>query len=200
MISFSTTNCQYKMSQIKEIVSEKGKRMLLRESYVYTLERTTTRKLIFRCRNGDCKGKIMLLINVLIVRKNFINLARYHTNLSMDTFLSQPTSHCHAPNPDLVPSIQLKNDIKARAATTDESTSSILHTALQTYPLSATSQLPKNDALMLTIRPQRATPKMGPDGRIPEKLRKTDRGENFVLFEDEILIIFMTKSNLSILK
>ena len=122
--------------------------MLLHEFYIYTLERTTTRKLIFRCRNHHCKGKIMLLINILIVRKNFINLARCHT---MDTFLSQPTLHCHAPNTDLVPSIQLKNDIKARAAITDEPTSSILHTALRTYPLCAAGQLPKNDALMLTI-------------------------------------------------
>ena len=147
----STTNRQYKMSQIKGIVSEKGKRMLLHESYIYTMERTTTRKLIFRCRNRDCKGKIMLLINILIVRKNFIDLAHCHMNLSMDTFLSQPTSNCHAPNPDLVPFIQLKNDIKARAATTDEPTSSILHTTLRTYSLSAAGQLPKNDALMLTI-------------------------------------------------
>ena len=139
------------MSQIKEIVSEKGKRMLLHESYIYILERTTTRKLIFYCRNRDCKGKIMLPIIILIVRKNFINLARCHTNLSMDTFPFQPTSHCHTPNPDLVPSIQLKNDIKAGAATTDEPTSLILHTALRTYPLSTAGQLPKNDALKLTI-------------------------------------------------
>ena len=41
---------------------------------------------------------------------------------------------------------------------------------------------------------------MGPDGRIPEELRKTDRDENFIFFEDEALIIFTTKSNLSILK
>ena len=41
----------------------------------------------------------------------------------MDTFLSRPTTHCHAPNPDLVPSIELKNDIIARAMTTAEPTS-----------------------------------------------------------------------------
>ena len=129
-----------------------------------------------------------------------MNLARCHTNLSMDTFLSQPTTHCHAPNPDLILAIQLQNDIKARATTTDEQSSSILHTALRTYPLSAAGQLPKTDALMLTIRRQRTAPAMSPDGRLPEKLRKTDRGEDFILFEDKNLIIFTTKSNLSILK
>ena len=50
----------------------------------------------------------------------------------MDAFLSQPTLHYHAPQPDRVPAIQLKNDIKARAIITDEPTSSIIHSALRT--------------------------------------------------------------------
>jgi len=118
----------------------------------------------------------------------------------MDAFLSQPTSHNHAPQPDRVPAIKLKNEIKARAATADESSSSILHTALRTYPLSAAGELPRSDALMLTIRRQRTGEKVDADGRLPEKFRKTYRGEDFILHEDEHLIIFTTKSNLSILK
>ena len=55
----------------------------------------------------------------------------------MDAFLSQPKSHSHAPQPDRIPAIQLKDEIKTRAVTTDESTSSIVHSALRTYPLSA---------------------------------------------------------------
>ena len=50
------------MSQITQLVSEKGKKMLLHESY--TLERTTATKLIFRCKNRDCKGKIMQFFDV----------------------------------------------------------------------------------------------------------------------------------------
>ena len=187
------------MSQLQQLVTEKGKPMLLYECYTYTLDRSTSTKLIFRCRNRDCKGKRILCI-VFNYNTDFSNLARCHTNLSMDTFISPPTKHCHAPNPDLIPAVQLKNDIKVRAATSDEPTSSILHTALRTYPLSAAGHLPKTDAPMLTIRRQRMTPTLGSDGRLPEKLRKTDRGEDFILFEDEKLIIFTTKSNLSILK
>ena len=37
---------------------------VLRESYIYILERTAATKLIFRCKNRDCKGKIMQLIDV----------------------------------------------------------------------------------------------------------------------------------------
>ncbi|CAF4743188.1 unnamed protein product, partial [Rotaria socialis] len=72
---------------------------------------------------------------------------RCHTNLSIDTLLLLLTSHCHAPQPDSVPAIQLKNEIKAHAAITDESTSTIIHSALRTYSLSAAGQLPKMNHL-----------------------------------------------------
>ncbi|CAF2061911.1 unnamed protein product [Rotaria magnacalcarata] len=120
------------MSQIKKILSEKGKPLLLHESYIDTVERTTTTKLIFRCQNRDCK-------------------ARCHTNLTMDAFLFLPTTHCYAPHPDRVPAIQLKNEIKTRAVMTDESSSSIINSGLRTYPLSAADELPRSDGLSLTI-------------------------------------------------
>jgi hypothetical protein len=43
---------------IKKFKSERGKDMLGHEGYIYTLERKTDVKLIFRCQNRDCKGKI----------------------------------------------------------------------------------------------------------------------------------------------
>ncbi|CAF0793861.1 unnamed protein product [Rotaria sordida] len=118
----------------------------------------------------------------------------------MDAFLSQPISHSHAPQPDRVPAIQLKNDIKARASTTDESSSSIFHSTLRTHPLIAVGELPRNEALMPMIRRQRTVETVDADDRLPEKLRKTYRDENFILQEDYNLIIFTTKTNLSILK
>ncbi|CAF4654819.1 unnamed protein product, partial [Rotaria sp. Silwood2] len=137
------------MSQIEKLLSVKGKPMMLHDGYIYTVERTTTTKLILRCQNRDCK-------------------ARCHTNLSMDAILSQPTTHSHAPQPDRVPAIQLKNDIKARAVITDEPTSSIIHSALRTYPLSAAGELPRNEALMLMIRRQRTVETVDVNGRLPE--------------------------------
>ncbi|CAF5071703.1 unnamed protein product, partial [Rotaria sp. Silwood1] len=153
--------------------------MMLHDGYIYTVERTTTTKLILRCQNRD---------------------SRCHTNLSMDAILSQPTTHSHAPQSDRVPAIQLKNDIKARAVITDEPTSSIIHSALRTYPLSAAGELPRNEALMLMIRRQRTVETVDVNGRLPERLRKTYRDEDFILHEDKNLIIFTTKTNLSILK
>ncbi|CAF1376405.1 unnamed protein product [Rotaria sp. Silwood1] len=118
----------------------------------------------------------------------------------MDAFLAQPTSHSHAPQPDRVPAIQLKNDIKVHAVIIDEPTSAILHSALRTYPLNAAGELPSNEAPMLMIRRQLTVETVDVDGRLPEKLRKTYRDEDFILHEDKNLIIFTTKTNLSILK
>ena len=119
----------------------------------------------------------------------------------MDTFLSQPTEHNHAPIPERVWAIQLTNQVKIRAQTSDESTSTILHSALRTLPLSAASELPRTEMIMQTIRRQRATPSAAnKEERLPEVLRKTDRGEDFVLHEDTEMIIFTTNNNLSALK
>ncbi|CAF4415226.1 unnamed protein product, partial [Rotaria magnacalcarata] len=75
----------------------------------------------------------------------------------MDAFLSLPTSHCRAPQPDSVPAIRLKNETKVHAAITDESTRTIIHSTLRTYPLSDAGQHPKNEPLMLMIQRQRTT-------------------------------------------
>ena len=61
----------------------------------------------------------------------------------MDTFLSQSTSDSHGPQPDRITAIELKNEIKTRAVMIDESTTSILHSALRTCPLSAAQGPPK---------------------------------------------------------
>ena len=118
----------------------------------------------------------------------------------MDSFLSQPTSHNHAPNPDKIPVIQLHNEVKQRAATTDEPTSSILHSALLTFPLGAAGQLPRTDIILQTIRRQREAPATIVDGHLPEDLKKTHRGDDFVLHQDDEMIIFATRANLSALK
>ena len=118
----------------------------------------------------------------------------------MDNFLSQPTTHNHAPNPDRIPVIQLHNEVKHRAATTDEQTNSILHSALKTFPLRAAGELPRTDIIIQTIRRQRATPAVIVGGHLPEALKTTYRGEDFILYQDNEMIIFTTNTNLSVLK
>lgn len=118
----------------------------------------------------------------------------------MDSFLSEPTTHSHASNPERIPAIELKNQIKIKSATSDEASSSILHSSIRFLPLSAVSSLPKNDSLMRTIRRQRSSAHSDSNNHLPDNLRNTDRGEEFILYEDDELIIFTTKTNLSLLK
>ena len=118
----------------------------------------------------------------------------------MNTFLSHPTPHIHAPNPDRISAIELSNEIKTRAAMSDEPSSAILHSALRTFPLSAAGEIPRSDIIMQTIRRQRATTMVGADGVLPEYLKTIDGGEAFVLHQDAGIIIFTTKSNVSVLK
>ncbi|CAF1216868.1 unnamed protein product [Rotaria sordida] len=163
-----------------------------------------------RCEKKATKIQISFHNKIVIPQVMFVHFIyalgyappepRCHTNLSMDVFLSQPTTHNHAPNPDRIPVIQLHNEVKQRAATTDEPTSSILHSALRTFPLRAAGELPRTDIIIQTIRRQRTTPAIIPSGHLPEDLKKTYRGEDFLLYEDNEMIIFTTKTNLSILK
>ena len=44
------------MSVIEKLLSEKGKPMVIHAGHIYTQERTTLIKLIFRCQNRNCKG------------------------------------------------------------------------------------------------------------------------------------------------
>ena len=83
-------------------------------------------------------------------------LAQCHTSLSIDSFLSEPTIHSHAPDPECIPAFELKSQIKIKAMTSNEASSSILHSELRLMPLIAIGSLPKSDSLMRTIRDDNA--------------------------------------------
>ena len=118
----------------------------------------------------------------------------------MDTVLSWPIEHYHAPKLDLVPVLELKNKMKTRAVENEESSSIILHSAIRSFPSDAASQLPQSETLSRSIRRQRQVSPANSNSQLPDHLKQTDRGENFLLLEDKELIIFTTESNLSVLK
>ncbi|CAF4363303.1 unnamed protein product [Rotaria sp. Silwood2] len=118
----------------------------------------------------------------------------------MDSILSTPVEHSHAPNFKKISVIKLQNDIKSRAAVSEESSSNILHSTLRSFPLQAAGSLPKHDSLIRSIRRQRQIAPLDNNNRLPSTLKKTDRGDDFVLFEDQQMIIFTTTSNLQVLK
>ena len=125
---------------------------------------------------------------------------RCHTNVDMNGFMKEPSEHSHAPDPNRLHIIRLKNEIKIRGASSDEGASTILSDVLRTAPLVVTAGLPSTEALLQTIRRERKPVQLDHGGRLPFMLRETDRGENFVLYEDDSMIIFTCEKNLSVLQ
>ncbi|CAF1136196.1 unnamed protein product [Adineta steineri] len=155
--------------------------MVCYSGYLYTQHSISGEKRVFRCEDRNCKS-------------------RCHMNIQMEVFVKEPSEHSHAPDPDRVHIIQLKNEIKTRGSSSEEATSTILFDALRTIPLNAVPDLPSNKSLMQTIRRKRQPVQLDENGQLPFVFRLTDRGENFVLFEDPSMLIFTCDKNLSILK
>ena len=132
------------MSTVIKLTSEKGKPMLGYEGFIYTLDRQTEAKMIFPGQNRDYKG-------------------RCHTNSIMDAIVFGPTEHCHAPNHDRIPGVELRNQIKSRSGDSEEPSSVILHSAIRSFPLDSAGQLPKTETLLRTIRRQREAEAPNPD-------------------------------------
>lgn len=118
----------------------------------------------------------------------------------MNSIFKDLVEHFHAPNLNKISVSKLKNEIKAHAIITEKSPSNIIHVALKEFPLEAAGALPKNESLTRLICRQREPENEINDIRIPGNLRTTYRNDNFVLYEDNNLIIFTTAVNLSILK
>ena len=59
------------MSVIEKLLSEKGKSMVVHAGYIYTQERVTSTKLIFRCQDRNCKGITKHLFD--LIKRIFLN-------------------------------------------------------------------------------------------------------------------------------
>jgi hypothetical protein len=118
----------------------------------------------------------------------------------MEAIISNPTKHCHAPKMVEIPFLKLKDKIKARGAESEEPSSVILHSEIRTFPLDSANRLPQEQNLLRTIRRRRQNETASSGNHLADQFKLTDRGEKFVLHEDEKLIIFTTQSNLSVLK
>lgn len=117
----------------------------------------------------------------------------------MDRFEQEPSLHSHAPNPNRLHVIRLQNSVKERAVVSEEATSVILHNVLRTAPLNIAVDLPSTEAFSQFIRRQRTPSLLDMNSQIPAILRQTDRGEDFIFFENESLIIFTTQSKMNVL-
>ncbi|CAF1560987.1 unnamed protein product, partial [Rotaria sordida] len=168
------------MNTIEVLKSTRGNPMIYFSGYLYTQHRITEEKRIFRCEDRNCRS-------------------RCQTNIETKVFIKEPTEHSHAPDPNRLHIIQLKNELKERSASSDEGTATILFDVLRKVPLNVSANLPTNEALLQTIRRERPAIQIDHNGRLPLILRQTDRGENFIFYEDESMVIFTCDKNLLVL-
>ncbi|CAF3543271.1 unnamed protein product, partial [Rotaria sp. Silwood2] len=86
-----------------------------------------------------------------------------------------------------------------RSASSDVGGTTILYDVLRKVSLSVSANLPTNEALLQTIRRERPAIQLDQNGRLSLILRQTDRGENFIFYEDESMVIFTCDKNLLVL-
>ena len=95
---------------------------------------------------------------------------------------------------------RIQNAIKERSVSSEEGTSIVLYNTLGTVPLSIPEDLPSTNALSQCICRQRSSFVLDTNSQLSQNLKPTDHGEDFVLFQDDSMIIFTSRSNLSVLK
>ncbi|CAF1356503.1 unnamed protein product [Rotaria sordida] len=117
----------------------------------------------------------------------------------MEVFIKEPSEYSHVPDPNRLHIVRLKNILKERGASSDEGDTTILFDVLHKVPLSVSANLSTNEALLQTIRREQPAIPLDHNGRLPLiLLRQTERGENFIFYEDESMVIFTCDKNLLI--
>ena len=67
---------------MEKLLSNQDKPLLVHDGFIYTVERTTDSKILFRCRNRACKGKFIFnIINQPIKRTFFLSIKHVPTSI-----------------------------------------------------------------------------------------------------------------------
>ncbi|KAL8601709.1 hypothetical protein ACOMHN_033885 [Nucella lapillus] len=113
-----------------------------------------------------------------------------------DVLEGRPSTHSHPPSAARCLALKAVGDIKQRAEQSEEATSSIINNCTAEFPLAAAGSLPKKETLARMIRRKRKAPD---SDIISEELKLTTRGEQFLAFQTDDIVILTTPSNLDVL-
>ncbi|XP_028415511.1 uncharacterized protein LOC114538576 [Dendronephthya gigantea] len=156
------------------IQTSRGNRKLLFEGYVYVLDKKKEESAYWRCeKHKECSCRLSTLA---------------------DTLWHQPSKHSHLPDPARVAVQRAVSAMKYRAENSEDSTRNIIQNCTQDFPLAAAGSLPQKETLARMIRRKRKAPD-GDD--IPDDMCQTTCGEQFLVFHDENLdlYVFATRSS-----
>lgn len=157
--------------------TNRGCPKLLYEGYAYVVNVIKNGICFWRCdKRGICNATIGTLNNEVC---------------------RQPTDHSHPSDPSRIISIKTVQEIKFRAKNTEEHTSTIIQNCTSIFPLDAAGSLPKKETLSRMIRRERKLP----DGdELTDELKLSLRGDNFILYESQDMVIMATDRNLDCLQ
>ena len=89
--------CSLNMSLIQKLLFEKGKPLLGHAGLVYTVEKTTTTKIIFRCQNRDCKRYVEIEPVWFVAQTSLYLIKRVVTQTCRWIFFSLNQRHTLTP-------------------------------------------------------------------------------------------------------
>ena len=176
---------------MEQITSSKSRPQLLFEGYCYRKERVLVDdRESWRCAMSTCKGRI-------------------HVNGDNVHLVSQ---HGHAPDPAQCGSKKSQSSLRNRAARSNDAARRIIQETQTETPAESIAVMPKYKSLQRTVQRQRrrdgepiAAPRNVAEIDIPNNLRRSIRGENFLLHDsgsddEHRFFIFGTAENLHLLK
>jgi len=161
------------------ILSEKGKRKLALNGFMYVSDKTQNGVTYWRCENYlKCKSRVSTSEN--------------------DSLIRAPTEHSHPPNHARIAVAKAKARMRDRAVNSSECTSNIIQSETHGMSLETAGVLPKKTSLQRMVQRKRACPE---GNGLMDELRVTPSGEAFVLEEDDQngFYMFSSQKNLDLL-
>lgn len=179
------------------IISQKGKRQLLYNNYVYGEHTRSSKAVNWRCiyyKSEKCNAKI-----------------KTDSDKKCGKVLCVRGDHHHIIEKSEVEALKVKAKIKKDAAKSSETPINIISKATAVISKTTSAILPQNKSLCRTVQRERfkvlgavALPEDALKLEMPEMYLKTLRGEKFLQFDyvDDYnrILLFTTASNLKILK
>ena len=166
------------------VQSSKGKPQLLHQGFRY--RQANKSQVTWRCVRNNCAGR------VTFDNTECINL----------------TDHNHAPNPDEITSAKFKSKVNERAAVSSEAPRKIIHEMLLDVDPGDASSISSYTTAQRSIARKRKkndiplpTPSSFESIVIPEQLKLTNTGDQFMLYDNEQndnrIIIFSSMADLN---
>ena len=173
------------MAEIRFTTNQKGAKSCIFKDFSYNLHRVGDGKIIWRCRDRKCHGRI-------------------HT---VDNDVIHESDHSHPPSKLAVISFEAQAAIKKRALDSHDQPRQIYQDATSALPIQVSSKLPSYNAIQRKV--ERVRKAAGTDLKTPASLAeiqtdrylRSNRGERFLLFDtgsddSDRIIAFAADANL----